>query len=679
MFNPRHVSLWNDNLKTMKRNCSTKKSREHKKKSQAAYENQNYLETILNLNAHASNRNTNLLSEHEQIETLANDTYCVPTVQTQQDCSTPDQNEIGLFGVELTTDTAELIPELEALPTTCNTSSDQPLYENATIMLDSCITILLYLVFYCDIAISKVDKLCKLIALLLPQNNLLPKTKEELFRHVPNFGKMSKVYYCSNCVTLGKCDSCTSSKQFFLYHSLKEQLEQRFQDPNFAQHLHHWKTRECDQNIRDVFDGSVFNEMQLNMREQTIFLQANWDGVSPFKSSTHSLWPLYFVVLNLPPELRYLPENAFLVGLWFGKEKPSINLFLKHVTADLSAIETIGVQQTITSRIIQWFGTLLSTVCDLPAKSHMYCMSNFNGNNGCGFCIHTGISLAKRWVFPMTDKFKLTPRTESESKRCAILGSSDRPVNGLKGTTELMLLNTFSWVDSQTIDPMHQFSGIFKSLVKLWTKSGLKSRIETNQWRLFNVILTKQRVTRQFKRRVRSLTDYKYWKAHESLVFLLYLTPLMKPHIAKKYYDHLQLLTKGLRLLFSNCITPEDLATAEDCFVEFLLLFSELYGNEFLTLNFHHLLHLTDVVKRHGPLWSFSCFPFESYNKILTKSIHGSNHVEGFAAESLNLTRSIHQRMESENNKVVNSLISKSRVSFTSVRSLTHLLEIFIA
>lgn len=39
--------------------------------------------------------------------------------------------------------------------------------------------------------------------------------------------------------------------------------------------------------------------------ELHISLQFNTDGVQIFKSSKYSVWPLYFVINELPPLLRY--------------------------------------------------------------------------------------------------------------------------------------------------------------------------------------------------------------------------------------------------------------------------------------------------------------------------------------------------------------------------------------
>ena len=40
--------------------------------------------------------------------------------------------------------------------------------------------------------------------------------------------------------------------------------------------------------------------------------------------------------------------------------------------------------------------------------------------------------------------------------------------------------------------------------------------------------------------------------------------------------------------------------------------------------NVHQLLHLADCVRNLGPLWSYSCFMFESLNGKLKRHCHGT-------------------------------------------------------
>ena len=49
-------------------------------------------------------------------------------------------------------------------------------------------------------------------------------------------------------------------------------------------------------------------------------------------------------------------------------------------------------------------------------------------------------------------------------------------------------------------------------------------------------------------------------------------------------------------------------------------------GGTFCGLNVHHLKHVSKCVENWGPLWAYSCFPFESQNGDLLKLFHGTRN-----------------------------------------------------
>ena len=52
-----------------------------------------------------------------------------------------------------------------------------------------------------------------------------------------------------------------------------------------------------------------------------------------------------------------------------------------------------------------------------------------------------------------------------------------------------------------------------------------------------------------------------------------------------------------------------------------------MYGERYVTINVHQLLHLPLIVKRLGPLWVTSCFHFEDKNGFLLRMIHGTQNI----------------------------------------------------
>ena len=93
--------------------------------------------------------------------------------------------------------------------------------------------------------------------------------------------------------------------------------------------------------LADVQDGEVYRAHfgkgsdHFLDNPYNISFAFNTDGVSPFKSSTFQLWPIFWQCLDLPPSLRYELRYTRLCGLWFGKYKPNLNLFFSPFQQDL--------------------------------------------------------------------------------------------------------------------------------------------------------------------------------------------------------------------------------------------------------------------------------------------------------------------------------------------------------
>ncbi len=50
---------------------------------------------------------------------------------------------------------------------------------------------------------------------------------------------------------------------------------------------------------------------------------------------------------------------------------------------------------------------------------------------------------------------------------------------------------------------------------------------------------------------------------------------------------------------------------------QYVMNFETLYGRQFITLNIHNLLHISECVRRHDPFHLYTCFPYESMNRIV--------------------------------------------------------------
>lgn len=107
-----------------------------------------------------------------------------------------------------------------------------------------------------------------------------------------------------------------------------------------------------------------------------------------------------------------------------------------------------------------------------------------------------------------------------------------------------------------------------------------------------------------------------------------------------------------MHILLSSHICSSDLLTAEQMLKVFCEKIVELYPQEICTMNVHSLIHLVQTVKNLGPLWSYSCFGFESMNGHVKKHCHGTRNVLPQLVRNLRFHQSIlDQEYRAENHE----------------------------
>jgi len=95
--------------------------------------------------------------------------------------------------------------------------------------------------------------------------------------------------------------------------------------------------------------------------------------------------------------------------------------------------------------------------------------------------------------------------------------------------------------------------------------------------------------------------------------------------VSDEVYSHFLLLSVAIRCLASYQLSQSHVDYANRLLVMFVDYASQLYGQEFLVYNVHCLVHLSDDVRRFGPLDSISCFPYENFLKQLKKTVRSSH------------------------------------------------------
>ena len=306
--------------------------------------------------------------------------------------------------------------------------------------------------------------------------------------------------------------------------------------------------------LGDIQEGSVVKDLTkpggfLSVPEHAA-LMLNTDGVQLFNSSKHSMWPVYLIMCNLPPQIRINEKFQILAGAWCGPKKPlDMSLLLKPVVNKLHNLLYSGIEADTPSGKKLVKAVVLTGNFDLPAKVEVLNIKQFNGKNGCLYCEDPGEILTRgQRIYPPGAPHQA--RTEREIKRCGSEAEAKgEAVLGIKGHSIL------NGVVNIPFDYMHCIlEGVVKSLMTYWFDSKHHSQsYNMRPWiEEVNKMLTRIKPPHDFRRSPRSIDTVKFWKASEYRAFILfYALPILK---APRYVHHLSRLVLSLHVMLSDSL-----------------------------------------------------------------------------------------------------------------------------
>ena len=329
-------------------------------------------------------------------------------------------------------------------------NADKPLYAGSPINVAEQILSLLSLLLRFNMSGVLFSKILSLIVLHCPKPNFCVKTIYKFKKILKNIDTpIIKLYYCSICFNKQdsnseECKNCNTKTaiSYFMEIPLIEQLENFYKRPGFKEMLNHRFTRVkiAEDNYEDIYDGSIYRELVddgFMSNQNNITLTWNMDGVPLYKSSKLSIWPFFLVINELPYSQRFKRENMILAGLWFGKTKPAVNIFLNSFRKSLKKLcRGISVNIPNSNDLLQVKGIVICRTCDLVAKCHFLNMKQFNGDYGCQNCNEKGLTIDHVYVYPYSNEIEM--RTTSETLKFAEdTLKLNKDVFGVKGPSEL--------------------------------------------------------------------------------------------------------------------------------------------------------------------------------------------------------------------------------------------------
>ncbi|XP_065211071.1 uncharacterized protein LOC135839119 [Planococcus citri] len=467
---------------------------------------------------------------------------------------------------------------------------------------------------------TAIQDLLELINILIP-HSALSRSRHLFLKKFDSKEnvKMMKKFYCSVCNTsipadskiCGECNHNCSS-DFFYYFPIEDALTEFVNSPDYLIMVNRRK-------YSDVNDSSYVKNNK-NIATTDITIQFNTDGVSPHhqSSASQSLWPLQVMINNLPLALKR--KYLLLCGLWFSATKPPMNLYLKYFVEEMCKLHKDGILRKNDGIMVRVH--VVVCVCDSVARPTLQNISQFNGKFGCTYCLQEGTIVENTRIYP---KMCIEPlRNLQQHMRDAQKAiEAEKPVNGVKGPSVLLLLPNFDVTQCCSPDYMHS---MLLGVVKLFVEEWFESSNHTEAWYLggkktnFDEKLMAIRPPCEISRPPRSVVHRKKWKASELRNFVLYYSYYCLDGLwPNSYLRHWSALICSLSIFLSPTISEHDWIKGAEALVFFVEQIGKLYNDSFYKFNVHLMLHIPNWVQQFGALWSSSCFPYEHYNGVLNK------------------------------------------------------------
>ncbi|XP_023315519.1 uncharacterized protein LOC111693857 [Trichogramma pretiosum] len=465
-----------------------------------------------------------------------------------------------------------------------------------------------------------------------------------------------KFIYCDTCEVKINFKESTYNSYFVILNVDKEIVNLIQENKNY--YLNIVKLRQEKQigvnEISDFYDGVMYEKLTETLSSQDeefsnfdyVTTVMNSDGSPIFESSNYSIWPIQFIINELPYDVR--TAHPFVCGLWFGKGKPNMNIFLKPFVDYMNRLANDGVS-CIIDNVERQIKIYTQCCCvDSAARPQMQGFIQYNGYFGCGWCLHPGVYVASKkkgcvkypWLeeeIPGRNMLQTVDWMEQSLY-------SKKPIFGVKRPSCLINMKHLDIINGFVPDSMHCLNlGIAAQFFNYWFKEKNKPYSLTHEEiEKIDEVLIKIKVPNQIRRLSRSINDLTKWKSREWENWLLYYSLpilLMFPRL-REYAQHWMLLVHASYLLLQKNITYSEIETAENLLIDFVQNIENIYPKAAMTYNVHQLLHLVSSVANWGPLWAHSGYTFENGNEQLVKKIQAAKGVIPQICRALSMAQS---------------------------------------
>lgn len=169
-----------------------------------------------------------------------------------------------------------------------------------------------------------------------------------------------------------------------------------------------------------------------------------------------------------------------------------------------------------------------------------------------------------------------------------------------------------------------------------------------------NKIIMAIKPTSEITRKPRSINQRSNYKASEYRSLLLYYLPVvLQGYVPNVYLKHIRLLSASVYTLLKENITFAEVDEAERMTLSFVKEHQHLFGKDNMVMVIHLIKHMAESVRKLGPLWAHSAFPFERNNGQLLRWVNGTSDVVHQISSKYVLSKTISGRKPESKNRVL--------------------------
>ncbi|KAG7542144.1 Transposase-associated domain [Arabidopsis thaliana x Arabidopsis arenosa] len=275
------------------------------------------------------------------------------------------------------------------------------------------------------------DQLLMLIHDMLPGDNVMPKSTDDIKKFLKLFGfGYDVIHACKNdCILyrnqyekLVNCPRCSESRwekdkhtgeekkgipaKVLRYFPIKDRFRRMFRSKRLAEGLRwHFTNASDDGSMRHPVDSLTWSQVNNKWPEfaadsRNLRLGLSTDGMNPFsiQNTKYSTWPVFLVNYNMAPTECMKAENIMLTLLIPGPTAPSnnIDVYLQPLIDDLKDLWTEGmkVYDSFAKESFNLRAILLWTITDYPALGTV-AGCKVKGKQACNVC---GKDTPHRWL-----------------------------------------------------------------------------------------------------------------------------------------------------------------------------------------------------------------------------------------------------------------------------------------